>query len=84
MSLHYNRGPGGSSVLSEMLEEGSPEQQTQRASTALARAFNGGQGLEAALQAAARADAAEAQQALKIKRRRWLPASPLSHPQACT
>ena len=60
--------------MSEMLEEGNLEQQAQGASKALARAFDGGQGLEAALQAAARADAAEAQQALKIERRRWLPA----------
>ena len=58
-----------------MLKEGSPEQRAQRANTALARAFENGQGLDVALQAAARAEAAEAQQALKIERRRCVPAT---------
>lgn len=72
ISQYSSSSPSGSSGLSEMLEEGDLEQRAQRANTALARAFENGQGLDAALQAAARADAAEAEQALKLERRRWV------------
>ncbi len=50
--------------------EGDVEQHAQRASAELAKAFDKGQGLEAALQAAAEADARKADEALKAERRR--------------
>ena len=54
-----------------MLMEGDADEHAQRASAALAKAFDKGQGLEAALQAAAEADARKADEALKAERRRW-------------
>ena len=56
--------------LSDVLMEGAAEQHAQRASAELAKAFDKGQGLEAALQAAAEADARKADEALKAERRR--------------
>lgn len=56
-----------------MLLEGDAEQRAQCASAELAKAFDKGQGVEAALQAAAEADARKADEALKAERRRWAP-----------
>ena len=66
-----NESPG----LSDLIMEGDADQDAQRAGAELARAFDQGQGLEAALQAAADADARKADEALKAERRRSAPAT---------
>ena len=64
------RGSRESGGLSDAQMEGDTQQHAQRASSALAKAFASGKGLDAAMQTAAKADALEAEEALKAERRR--------------
>ena len=64
------RGSRESGGLSDALMAGDAKQRAERASSALAKAFASGKGLDAAMQAAAKADALEAEEALKAERRR--------------
>lgn len=69
-----SRSDKESSGLSEVLAEGDVEQRAQHASAALAKAFDRGQSVEVAMQAAAQAEAAKAAEELKAERRRRAPA----------
>ncbi len=65
-----SRGSQECDSLSNALSEGDAEQRTRRAGCALAKAFDSGTALDAAMLAAAQADALEAEEALKAERRR--------------